>query len=241
MAVNLTPQYHEAEAEYRKAQSAEDKLTALKKMWVELPKHKASEKVQAELKRKMSDLREEIETDKKSPKKGVSYKIPRQGAGQVIIIGGANAGKSCLLSKLTRATPAVAPYPFTTHEPMPGMMDWEDAKVQLIDTPPITADYLEPYLSSMVRNADVALLMVDIGDDDGAFAAEPVIEKLAERKTVLVGQIPENDEDPTIVHLRTLLVANKCDLPGAVDRLEIVKEMFGSRFPLHIIAAEAGT
>lgn len=241
MAVNLTPQYHEAEAEYRKAQSAEDKLTALKKMWVELPKHKASEKVQAELKRKMSDLREEIEQDKKSPKKGVSYKIPRQGAGQVIIVGGANAGKSCLLSKLTRATPAVAPYPFTTHEPTPGMMDWEDAKVQLIDTPPITADYLEPYLSSMVRNADVALLMIDIGDDDGPFGAEPVIEKLGERKTVLVGQVPENDEDPTLVHLRTLLVANKSDLPGAADRLEIVKEMYGQRFPIHVIAAEPGT
>ena len=50
MAVNLPPQYHDAEAEYKKARTPEEKLAALKKMWVILPKHKASEKVQAILK-----------------------------------------------------------------------------------------------------------------------------------------------------------------------------------------------
>jgi ribosome-interacting GTPase 1 len=242
MAANLTPQYLEAEAEYKKAKTPDERLAALQKMWRELPKHKASEKLQAELKRKLSDARDEAEKGGKAGKKGgVSYKVPRQGAGQVVLLGPPNAGKSRLLGRLTRATPEVAPYPFTTREPHVGMMDWEDVRVQLIDLPPVTADFLESYVSSMVRSADAALLLLDLGDDDGPFALEAVLEHLARTKTVLCGQYPETVEDPTVEYVKTLLVANKIDLPGAADRLEIGREMFGSRFPVHVISAEAGT
>jgi ribosome-interacting GTPase 1 len=242
MAANLTPQYLEAEAEYKKAQTAEERLACLKRMYSLLPKHKASEKLQADLKTKISETREEIERDKRSPKKaGVSHRIPKQGAGQYILLGAPNAGKSRLLTRLTRATPEVAPYPFTTHEPHAGMMDWEDVKVQLIDTPPITADYLESYLSGMVRVADAAVLLVDISDDDGPFAAEAVIERLAQTKTMLVGALPENaTENPVIGYTKTLLVANKIDLPGAEERLAVVRDLFATRFPIHSVSAEHG-
>jgi uncharacterized protein len=241
MAVNLTPQYLEAEQEYKKAQTAEEKLECIKRMWTLVPKHKASEKLQAELKTKMSELREEVEQERKNPKKaGVSYKIPRQGAGTIMLLGGPNAGKSRLLTRLTRATPEVAAYPFTTREPHAGMMEWEDARVQLIDTPPITADYLEPYLSGMVRTANGNALLLDLGDDDGPFAAETVLERLAQVKTVLVGQLPAETQDPTIHYGLTLLIANKKDAPGAADRLEIVREMFAARFPIFALDAESG-
>ena len=69
MAANLTPQYLEAEAEYKKAQTAEERLECLKRMYSLLPKHKASEKLQAELKTKISDTRKELEQEKK-PQKG---------------------------------------------------------------------------------------------------------------------------------------------------------------------------
>jgi uncharacterized protein len=243
MAVNLTPQYHEAEAEYKKAQTAEERLAALKKMWVEVPKHKASEKLQAELKKKISAAREESdERQQKGAKKaGISSKVPRQGAGQVVIVGPPNAGKSRLLTRLTRATPEVAPYPFTTREPHVGMMDWEDVKIQLIDTPPITADFMEGYLSSMVRSADAALLMVDLADDDAPFTAQATLDRLAQAKTVLTGRNPDEIEDLTIEYVRTILVANKSDADGAADRLDIVREMFGERFPILVIGAEHGS
>src|SRR5713101_334089 len=217
MAANLTPQYLEAEAEYKKAQTAEERLACLKKMYTLLPKHKASEKMQADLKTKISEAKEALDREKKSPKKvGVSYKIPRQGAGQYVILG----------------APEVAPYPFTTHEPHAGMMDWEDVRVQLIDTPPITADYLEGYLPGMIQSADAAILMVDLGDDDGPFAAETVIERLAKTKTNLVGDSTSISPtaEPGQPSTKSLLVANKMDLPGAEGRLEVVREMVASRF-----------
>ncbi|MBM3994119.1 MAG: GTP-binding protein [Planctomycetes bacterium] len=243
MAANLTPQYMEAEEEYKKAQTPEDKLAALKKMFQLVPKHKASEKLQADLKTKMSELKKDIEHAKAHPKKvgAPSYKFPKQGAGQYIILGGPNVGKSRLLTRLTRATPEVAPYPFTTREPYAGMMEWNDVKVQLIDTPPITADYMESYVSSLVRAADAAILMLDLSDDDGPFAAQTVIERLKEVKTILVGEKPAVQDDQSIQHVKTLLVCNKIDTEGANDRLEIVREMLGSTFPIHVISAEHGT
>src|SRR5262245_28941839 len=241
MAANLTPQYLEAEEEYKKADTPEEKLACLKRMFSLVPKHKASEKLQADLKTKMAELRDEVEHAKKHPKKvGVSYKFPKQGAGQYILLGAPNVGKSRLLTRLTRATPEVAAYPFTTREPHAGMMDWQDVKVQLIDTPPITAEYMESYVSSLVRAGDAAILMLDLGDDDGPFAAETVLERLAQVKTIL-GTRPADQQDLSIEYVKTLLVGNKIDVDGAQDRLDIVKEMFGSRFPIHAVAAEHGT
>ena len=242
MAVNLPPQYHDAEAEYKRAGNAEERLAALQKMWTILPKHKASEKVQADLKTKISETKKEVEQEKKAPKKGggLTFKFQRQGAGQYVILGGPNAGKSSLLRKFTRATPEVAPYPFTTREPSAGMMDWQDVRLQLIDTPPITADVLEPFHGELTRAADAAVLMIDLADDDSPFATEAVIEQLAKVKKQLVAAEPP-DGEPNVFYQRTLLVANKIDADGAAERLEMIREMFAPAFPgMLVVSLERG-
>src|SRR5258708_33285069 len=157
MATNLTPQYHKAEEEYRRAATTEEELKWLEVMLREMPKHKASEKLQSELKQKISKAKKDLEVEKRTAPKGHAVHIQRQGAGTAVLLGGPNAGKSQLLARLTRATPEVAPYPFTTHTALPGMMPWEDVSVQLVDTPPITPDFLEPYMQGMIRGAHVAL------------------------------------------------------------------------------------
>lgn len=241
MPANLTPQYNKAEEEYKQAKTAEERLACLKKMYTLLPKHKGTEKIQADLKTRMAELKDDVEREKKSGKKsGISYKVPKQGAGQVIIIGAPNSGKSRLLTQLTKATSEVAPYPFTTREPHPGMMGWEDVFVQLVDTPPITADYLEGWLSSMVRAADGVVLVADVGDDDGPTQIDDVINQLVHTKTMLVGRSPETTVDPTIQYIPTLLAANKTDNPGSAERLEFLRELYGTRFPIFPISAEAG-
>lgn len=242
MAVNLPPQYHDAEARYKKAQTPEDKLVALKEMWVILPKHKASEKVQAELKTKISELTDQIEQAKQGPKKAApgTFKFPRQGAGNVVLVGPPNAGKSLLISKLTKATPPVAPYPFTTREPVPGMMDYEDVRVQLIDLPPITADHYENFVTDITRAADAAVLFLDLADDDGPAATKTAIERLKAARRELVPPGSPPPDDPAVYALPTILVANKSDDEAADIRLEIAREEFGTQYPLLVISAERG-
>ncbi len=241
MAVNLPPHYHDAEARYQKGRTPEEKLVALREMWVILPKHKASEKVQALLKTKISELTDQVEQEKNGPKKAApgTFKITPQGAGQVVFLGPPNAGKSRLLSKLTKATPTVAPYPFTTREPIPGMMDYEDVRVQLIDLPPITADAYEPFITDVTRAADAAVLFLDLSDDDGPAATVATLKRLKQARRVLISGRP-NDDDPTIYQLNMLLVANKCDDEAADIRLEIAKETLGTHFPILTVSCETG-
>ena len=167
MPANLTPQYHKAEQAYRQASGPEEELACLQEMLKEIPKHKGTDKLQADLKQKIARLRDEVAAGKKSGGKS-AHRIPRQGAGRAILLGPPNAGKSQLLAALTRATPEIAPYPYTTREPQLGMMPWEDVFVQLIDTPPISRDVFDPAVTGLIRGADLVVLMVDLGSDDGA-------------------------------------------------------------------------
>ncbi len=241
MPANLTNQYHKAEQAYRRATTPEEELTCLQEMLRELPKHKGSENLQAELKQKISKAKKSAQEQGKSGKKTSGFRLPRQGAGRAVIIGGANAGKSQLLSSLTRATPEVAEYPFTTHQPLPGMMNWEDVTVQLVDTPPITRDVFDPVTQGLIRSADVVVLMIDLGDDDGIEHIQDVLEKLADTKTRLARESYLDESDIGVSYTRTFSVPNKSDLPDASERLELLKEFCPMDFEEFVVSARDGT
>jgi ribosome-interacting GTPase 1 len=241
MPANLTPQYLKAEEEYRRAATLEDELKCLQVMLQEIPKHKGTDKLQADLKHKVSEVKKQLQTEKTTGKKGRGFRIPRQGAGTAILLGGPNAGKSQLLRSFTRATPEVAPYPFTTKTPIPGMMPWEDVAVQLIDAPPVTADYLESYMHGLIRRADLGLLLVDLGSDSGIEQCQDVIDRLAATKTRLARQSSLGEEDVGLSFTQTFLVPNKIDLPEAAERLQLLHELCPLDLQEHVISAQHGT
>ncbi len=240
MPANLTQQYLKAEQEYRQASTPEEELACLQAMLREIPKHKGTDHLQAQLKSKIAKAKKEMQAEKKAGKKGRGVRIPRQGAGTAVIIGGPNAGKSQLLATLTRATPEIAPYPFTTHQPLPGMMPWQDVMVQLIDTPPITADYLESYMYGLVRSAELVLLLVDLGADSGIEQCQDVVDRMAQTKTRLGAKTYLSEDDVGLSYTRTILAPNKIDLAGASERLELLHELCRLEYEEYVISAKTG-
>lgn len=241
MPANLTQQYLKAEQEYRRASTVDEELACLQAMLREIPKHKGTDHLQAQIKQKIAKARKEMQAPSKSGKSGRGIRIPRQGAGTAVILGGPNAGKSQLLTQLTRATPEVAPYPFTTHQPIPGMMPWQDVTVQLVDTPPITPDFLESYMFGIIRGAELVLLMVDLGADSGVEQCQDVIDRLGETKTRFGKETCLSEEDVGLSYTRTFVVPNKIDLPEAAERLELFHELCSLEFDEFVISAQEGT
>lgn len=233
MPANLTPQYHAADAKYRSARTVEEKRSALEEMLQIIPKHKGTEKMQADIKRRLARLRHEQE--RQSAKRGPSMHVDPEGAAQVVILGPPNAGKSSLLAALTRAEPAVAEYPFTTTRPQPGMMPYEDVQVQLVDLPPVTSQHLDPWMGNVVQSADAALLLADPTSTAVPADVEEVRERFAGLHSPLVGELPE-DAATRDLPLPTLMVVTKTDLvtPGDV---EVLRELYEGEYPLVAVSA----
>jgi uncharacterized protein len=228
MTANLTPQYRAAEAKYREAKTIEERRAGLEEMLATIPKHKGTEKLQADVKRRLARLRQELE--RRQVRKGAhSVHVDPEGAAQVVILGPPNSGKSSLLAALTRAEPAIADYPFTTTRPQPGMMLFEDIQVQLVDLPPVTAQHLEPWMGNVVQTADAALLLADPTSRAVPADVEEVVERMASVHVPLVGEL-SRATDPHDLPLPTLLVLTKVDRASSSD-LEALEGLYSGRYP----------
>lgn len=230
MPANLPPQYYEAERRYREAESWEDKISILQEMLAIMPKHKGTDKLQADLRAKISKLKKAAEKKKGPHRSTQAYHIPKEGIAQAILIGSPNTGKSSILAAITRASPEIAPYPFTTHQHTVGMMEYEDVKIQLVDIPAIASEFIIPGLGEIIKRGDLLLIVLDLGRDDILEQMEVVREKLEELK--IKPETEKNEAKQDILYKKVLVIANKSDLDGGRERLSILKEFYGGKFPV---------
>jgi len=239
MPANLPPQYHEAEKIYRSAKTPEEKVEALEAMLAIMPKHKGTDHLRAELRRRIAKHQEEAQRRPSAGKKGSSYNIRREGAGQIVLVGLPNAGKSQLVSTLTEATPEVADYSFTTKVPTPGMMEFENIQIQLVDMPPLTDREAKPWLSHLLRNSDVLLVMVDLGEDP-LMQMNSILAELEGMKVKLIGMEMKDELLIGVALKKALLVGNKNDLSNALENYKRLKSSYGDKLPVVSISAKKG-
>jgi len=220
MPANLPPEYHKIESELRTARDPREKIGIYERLIAVIPHHKGTDKLIAMYRQKIAKAKEEMERRPTTAKHGPTYKIEKSGAGQVVLVGPPNAGKSLLVKVLTGAEPEVADYPFTTRLPAPYMMPYENIQIQLIDTPPVTAELMETWFPEMVKMADAVLFVADLSDPAAADVIDGIIKRLKDRK---VGPVPaETDIPPERFPFlkRAAIAANKLDAEGAAGRLE---------------------
>lgn len=241
MPANLPPDYHEAEQRFREAQTIEEKIAALKEMYAIIPKHKGTEKMRADIKRRLAKLRIEAQQKKKAGKKSDIYHIKKEGAGQAILVGPPNCGKSQLLASLTNAIPEIADYPFTTRKPLPGMMTYQNILIQIVDLPPIYPGREEGWIFALIRLADVVLLVVDLSELDPLSPTDQIIQILSQANINLVkSDAPVDFKQKSPVNKKTIMVCNKYDTPLAQDNYEILSELYQNKFQLIPVSALTG-
>jgi len=255
MPANLPPEYFDAEKRFKQALAPAEKIAALEALIGTVPKHKGTDKLRADLRRRLSQLRKEAIRRKKGGR-GDLYIVQKEGAAQIALVGFPNSGKSSLLACLTKATPVIAEYPISTLTPLPGMMPFEDIQFQLVDLPPIGNEATDGWVSGILRYADALLLVVDLAEDP-EIQADLLIEQL-ERWNIRiitehplpipppwwgwagVGGKPPNAKLQTFVGVskRAIIVANKKDLLSAEDNLVRLRERYENIYPCISVSAK---
>ncbi len=253
MPANLSPEYKDAEAAFRRAREPRERLGCLREMLRTIPKHKGTEHLQADLKSRIKQLSEELAGPRKGAARGGPVTVIRpEGAAQIALLGPPNAGKSALHARLTGSHAEVGPYPYATQYPQPGMLAYEDVNLQLVDLPPITEDHPVPWIGNTLQPADAALLVVDLTDPECVERTGELQRLLAGRRVTLLADWDpaaraspaEDDEempDPFAIRLPTLLIASKADLIAHVDEeLAVFRELTGARFPAIATSVQTG-
>jgi ribosome-interacting GTPase 1 len=239
MPANLPPEYIEAEKRYRAAKNPTEKLACLEDMLTLLPKHKGTDKLRADLRKRVSKEKASSQAKKTAGKRESAFQIDKEGAGQVVVVGPANVGKSALVARLTNANPEVADFPLTTWKPTPGMMPVENIQIQLVDTPPLNRDYVEPELLDLIRRSDLILLVVDLQTDPVQQLEETFY--LLQENRIIPNHLQYKYEGERLSKfVPCLVLANKNDDENTDENLEIFRELVNNDWPMISVSATTG-
>jgi uncharacterized protein len=239
MPANLPPMYFDAEKRFREAKTSESKIEALEEMLTIMPKHKGTDKLRADLRRRIAKLKELAQQKKGGSRRDAACMIEKEGAAQVIVIGAPNTGKSALVAALTNASPEVAEFPHTTWKPTPGMAPYENIQFQLVDTPPISRDYLDPWMSDLMRRADMLLVLVDLHDDP-LQQLEETLAVLQESRIFPAGSSVPGDLKKQPFIKKILVVANKVDSENHLDDYHAFLELAEMNLPCIWVSSRTG-
>ncbi|MGQ9625146.1 MAG: OBG GTPase family GTP-binding protein [Candidatus Bathycorpusculaceae bacterium] len=172
MPTNLPPDARKKWAEVEATKNPREKLLRMQEFLSLVPKHKGTLKLRGQIKKQMAMMRKETEEKKrrKVGKSGPKLFFEKEGAAQIAIIGLTNVGKSSLLMAVTNAKVEVSQSPYTTREPVPGILNYEDIQFQIIEAPALmegSADGRAWGLQTLglARNADGLILMIDLSHD----------------------------------------------------------------------------
>jgi ribosome-interacting GTPase 1 len=270
MPTNVSAEYKKAKEAYQNASEPAERLSCLKEMLKTIPKHKGTEHLQADIKTRIKELTEELAGPKKGGiRTGPIYTIQPEGAAQVALLGPPNSGKSSLHAKLTGSHAEVGPYPYTTHAPLPGMMPYKDIHFQLIDLPPISTSFMEPWMPNALQLSQAVILLVDLGIAGCVENVVEIMTRLENKRISLIekwkeplgfGYLDADDkdkasdkhneeaenedgddlDDPFHIYLPTLLVANKCDVQNDPDEIEVLEELIQKKYPAIFISVTTG-
>ena len=241
MPANLPPQYYEEEKKLRKARTPEEKVAILEALLSMIPKHKGTEKLQGDLKRRLSRARDQQGRKGGGARRGSEHHVPKEGAGQIVLVGLPNVGKSQIVGALTKASPQIAGYPYATLKPVAGMARFENVLIQLVDLPPLMWEATDRWVYNLVRNADAVCLVADLTDDP-AGQAEILLEEMAERGIQGRGRPQPGQSGEERTRIKTVFLAgSKLDLPGGSEGLRELGAALGDGFPVVGISAREGT
>jgi len=220
MPANLTPEYFKAEKWFRSAGTNDEKILALEQMLRVMPKHKGTDHLRADLRRKLSKLKT-APAKKVKAKHADIFHVPRSDTGQIVLLGTPNCGKSAIVGALTNAKVNVADFPFATAAPVPGMVKFEDIQIQLVDMPPITADYIAPGQVGTYRNCDLIAICIDLSAD----VTEQMricLDFLESRNLLIDAQTGALDEHGNVLAKRAFCICTKSDIakPNFVQTLK---------------------
>jgi ribosome-interacting GTPase 1 len=239
MPTNLPPEYFSAEERYKQAATNQEKIDRLEELIGTIPKHKGTDKLRADLRRRLSRLKESAEKGKKTGKHESTFHIEKEGSGRVILVGMPNVGKSSLLAALTHAKPTISEAPFSSWTPTPGMMEWEHVQIQLIDTPPLNRDHMESEQFDLIRSADLLLLIVNL-QADAMQQLEDARDILLEHQIPIRCQQNVDQISASQSYIPVLVAINKCDDESFAEDLQLFQELAQCDWPTAAISSTSG-